>query len=82
MSKGLSVEHRGDLIVITHPGASFSASYRRETRFPGFTLHTETTEPGADLDSIRQFQAAAYGAALQKARELGWIVADGASALQ
>jgi hypothetical protein len=74
MRDGISVEHRGDLIIVTRHGTSFSASYRRETCFPGIMLDTETTEPRADLDAIREFIANAYGAAMQKARELGWTV--------
>jgi hypothetical protein len=70
---GISVENRGDLIVVIRPGTSFSASYRKETGFPGIMLDTESTEPGADLDAIREFIVNAYRAAMQKARELGWI---------
>lgn len=70
----LSIDVRDELIIVTRPGTSFLASYRRESHFPGLMLGTEIIDPGADLDAIRQFVADAFGAAMRQARELGWIV--------
>ncbi len=74
MQSGLSVEVRGDLIIVTLPGTAFSATYQRQIGQPSLVLSAATTDPQADRQTIYQFRADAFTAAINKARELGWIV--------
>jgi hypothetical protein len=73
MQNGLSVENRGDLIIVTQPGTEFSATYYKPDDQPDLMLSAATVDPQADRAAIYEFRADAFGAALRKARELGWI---------
>jgi hypothetical protein len=73
-SNNVSVEHRGDLIIVTQAGTQFTATYHKPPGQPDLMLSVATTDPHADLEEIYQFRADAFAAALLKARELGWIV--------
>jgi hypothetical protein len=74
MSDPLSVEVREELIVVTRPGTSFSATYGLERDNPNILLLAASADPKAKPGEIYQFRADAFGTALRKARELGWIV--------
>jgi hypothetical protein len=74
MLEPLSVEVEGDQIIVTQSWTSFTAIYGKRERLPGIVLLAETTDPDAERESVFQFRADAFEAALQKARELGWIV--------
>jgi hypothetical protein len=74
MQNGISVENRGDLIIVTHPGTYFSATYGKGDVHPEILLLAATTDPTSEPETIYQFRADALGAAMNKARELGWIV--------
>jgi hypothetical protein len=63
----LSVEVRGDEIIVTQPGSKFRAVYHKPEDRP--QLVAKGT-PQGNYD----FLAQAWQAANDKARELGWIV--------
>jgi hypothetical protein len=67
-----SIEIQGDHIVVTIPGTTFSAIYRRDAS--GMDRVGVT---GSDLSapiSVRDFITRADELADEKARQLGWIV--------
>jgi hypothetical protein len=67
----LKVEMRGSDIVVTMPGTSFNATYRR--RDPGIDrVNFGRSDLSAPI-SLREFIDGADHAATEKARELGWI---------
>jgi len=72
---GLSVEVRGDDIVVTLPGTSYVVTYYRATAFPQQLL-TKSHSGREDQDAPTQaeFHARAWKLANAKARKLGWIV--------
>jgi hypothetical protein len=74
MQKLLSVEVRGDLIIVTQAGTTFSATYGKATGEQSIVLLAATEGHEAERPATLQFRAYAYGAALRKARELGWVV--------
>jgi hypothetical protein len=74
MENGLSVEHRGHLIIVIRPGTEFSATYHKPEGLPNIYLACATIDPYAEPEAIYQFRADALSAATRKARELGWIV--------
>jgi hypothetical protein len=68
----LNIEIDGDHIVVTIPGTSFSAIYRR-----GVSEMDRVGVTGSDLTtpiSLRDFITRADEVANEHARELGWIV--------
>ncbi len=73
MEGDLSIEVRGDLIIVTRPGSEFSATYNKPDRDSILRLLAATADPNADREAIFHFRANAFGAAMNKARELGWI---------
>jgi hypothetical protein len=70
----LSVENREDVIIVTSPDTAFSATYHKPDKQPILRMLTCTLPPGAKREAIFQFRAVAFAAAMNKARELGWIV--------
>jgi hypothetical protein len=74
MSGELSVEVRGDHIVVSRPGTSFSVIYSKPDNEPVLRVLSATWEPGADRQTLFVFRATAFAVAMNKARELGWIV--------
>jgi hypothetical protein len=74
MQNGLSVENRGDVIVVTLPGTAFTATYHKPIDQPDLTLSAATLYPQADRETQVKFKAEAFAAAMNKARELGGIV--------
>jgi hypothetical protein len=69
---GLKVELVGDEIVVTKAPA-FMLAYRKVVDEPRLVL-TRSSPPPMSLASASDFRAAAFQAAVAKARELGWIV--------
>jgi len=74
MNKLLSVEVRGDLLIVTQSGTSFSATFGRAKGEPNIVLLAATEGADSEREVSLQFRAYAFGVALRKARELGWIV--------
>ena len=74
MQSDLSVEVRGDLIIVTQPGRTFSATYGKSKDEPNVILLAATEGRDAERQAIQKFKADAFIAATNKARELGWIV--------
>jgi hypothetical protein len=71
MNRALSVTSRGDLIIITHPGTEFSATYGAGNGKPGILLLSATTDQQAEPETIYQFRAdAVHSRHIEGAR--GW----------
>ena len=69
----LQVVVDGTSIIVT----IFSVTYQKQLGSPHLVLtHTSITasEPAPVTEAIHQFRARAFHAAVEKARELGWIV--------
>jgi len=69
---GLNIEVHDADIIITMPGTSFKATYRRQDK--GIDLNDVMRSDLSAPISLREFIARADEAANDKARELGWIV--------
>ena len=72
----LSVEVRGDEIVVTLSGTSYVVTYYRAAAFPQQLLtksHSGREDEGAPITQA-EFHSRAWKVARHKARELGWIV--------
>ena len=68
----LTVVVDGTSIIVTMLGTDFSVTYQKQFGTPHLVLtHTSIT---ASTEPIHQFRARAFQAAVEKARELGWIV--------
>jgi hypothetical protein len=63
----IKVELVGDEIVITTPGTDFVLGYKKN-------LTRSWVAPTVSSPTISEFRAKAFQAAVDKARELGWIV--------
>ena len=72
--KGLSVEHCGDLLVVTVPGTDFIGTFQKPDSGRIVKLLTVRSDLAADRQATFLFRADAYIAAMNKARDLGWIV--------
>jgi hypothetical protein len=68
----IDVDLDGDEIIVTSPGTEFKAAYRRGWDRPSLRLTRSWIDPASP--GFNEFRAAAFRAALSKARELGWIV--------
>ena len=72
MDEPLQVVVDGTSIIVTMLGMDFSVTYQKQFGSPHLVLtHTSIT---ASTEPIHQFRARAFHAAVEKARELGWIV--------
>ena len=71
--KGLFVEHCGDLLIVTVPGTDFIGTFHKPDGGRILKLLTVTADLAADRQAKFLFRADAYIAAMNKARELGWI---------
>ena len=69
----IEVELMGDEIVVTKPKTSFLLGYRKSIEEPRLVL-TRSRMPPMSLAAASEFGAVAFHAAIDKARELGWIV--------
>lgn len=70
----LRAEVEGERIVVTLPGTSFRASYYKNPDAPGLLQTDYMTDDSDATISRAEFEAMAWRAANEKARELGWIV--------
>jgi hypothetical protein len=66
----LCVEVDGTSIIVTMPGTDFSVTYQKEIDAP----HLVLTHMGSATSTNHEFRARAFHAAVEKARELSWIV--------
>ena len=74
MGEPLSVEVQGEAIVVSQPGTDFAVTYERRADGAALVLTKSWVEPSTTSPTISRFRARALHAALDKARELGWIV--------
>jgi hypothetical protein len=69
----LHVELLGDEIVVTRPRTDFMTAYRKRPDSPTLKL---TRSPHTTSPAVSEFRAAAFHAAVSKARELGSAAAS------
>ena len=74
MWEKLSVEVQGKRIVVTMPGTYFAVTYEKRPDTPNLVLTYSWVDPSTTSPATSQFRARAFHAAVDKARELGWIV--------
>jgi hypothetical protein len=72
-SAELHVEIEDDEIVVTKPGTRYLLAYRKLIDQPRLVLTRSWMGPTITAPGISEFRAKAFQAAVQKARELGWI---------
>jgi hypothetical protein len=70
----LRVSVEDDEIVVTKPGTTFLLAYRKSAEQPRIVLTRSWMKPIIASPAINEFRSQAYEAAVNKARELGWIV--------
>ena len=70
----LSVEVDGADITVTMPGTKFSVTYQKREDSPTIVLTHTWLAPSITTPAVSDFRARAFQAAVNKARELGWIV--------
>jgi hypothetical protein len=63
-----------DTIIVTKPGTEFLVAYQMRPNEPSLIMTHTWLAPTIMSREITDFRAKAFGAALAKARELGWIV--------
>ena len=69
----LSVELKGQSIVITMPGTDCAVTYQKDPDAPHLIMTQSWLPASVTSPSAAAFRAQAFRAALRKARELGWI---------
>ena len=69
----VKVDVRGGAIVVTLPGTQFYASYRKKDIAPWLVATNLRDDPNAPISRFA-FKARAWTVAIEKARNLGWIV--------
>jgi hypothetical protein len=70
----MRVEVEDDEIVVTKPGTPYMLAYAKPRRNPLLFVKRSWVAADAASPAISQFRAQAFQAALEKARDLGWIV--------
>jgi hypothetical protein len=70
----LHVKFDGREIIITRPGTDMMTAYRKASDRPDLILTRSWEKPTVTSPEISEFRANAFRAAVNKARELGWIV--------
>jgi hypothetical protein len=70
--RGIQVDVEDDEIIVTKPGTSFLPAYRMSVDEPRLVL-TRSRMKGT-IVSPAEFRDQAFGAAVNKARELRWII--------
>ena len=70
----IQVELEGDEIVVTQRGTRYLLAYRKSVDRPQLVMTRSWMGPTATAPGINEFRAQAFQAAVNKARELGWIV--------
>lgn len=74
MWEPLSVEVRGKSITVMMPGTDFAVTYKKRLDAPNLILTQTWVGHATTSPAVSQFRARAFQAAVDKARELGWIV--------
>ena len=69
----LQVDVEDDEIVVTKPGTRYLLAYRRSNDQPRLVMTRSWMGPTTTAPGINEFRAQAFQAAVNKARELGWI---------
>ena len=69
----LSVEVKGQSIVITMPGTDCAVTYQKDPDAPHLIMTHSWLPASVTNASAAAFRAEAFRAALHKARELGWV---------
>jgi hypothetical protein len=69
----LHVDVEEDEIVVTKPGTRFLLAYRKSVDRPQLVMTRSGMGP-ATAPGMNELRAQAWQAAVDKARELGWIV--------
>jgi hypothetical protein len=74
MAAQLSIAAHGDKISVTLPGTDFTIAYRKSADLPHLELVNSwlALEPFTSRE-VTKFRLQALGAAIEKARELGWL---------
>ena len=69
----LNVVVDGTSITVTMPGTDFAVTYQKRFANPHLVLTRSWVAGSVDSPAISEFRARAFHAAVDKARELGWI---------
>ena len=69
----LKVVVDGTSITVTMPGTDFAVTYQKRFANPHLVLTRSWIAGSVNSPAISQFRARAFHAAVDKARELGWI---------
>ena len=69
-----SVNVHGDSIIVTIPGTDFSVTYERRPGCEHVVFAKTWVSPPTMTPSLAEVRSIAFGLALAKSRELGWIV--------
>jgi len=69
----LNVVVDGASITVTMPGTHFAVTYQKRFANPHLVLTRSWIAGSVDSPAISEFRARAFHAAVDKARELGWI---------
>jgi hypothetical protein len=68
-----SVEVQDTSIIVTMPGTDFSVTYQKRFGNPHLVLTRSRFVESVTSPVVSEFRARAFQAAVDKARELGWI---------
>jgi hypothetical protein len=74
VSVQLRAELEGEHIIVTLPGTSFRATYYKDPDAPGLKQSPAISDDKSAAITHKEFEALAWKAANEKARELGWMV--------
>ena len=70
----LHIKFDGHEIIVTRPGTNMMTAYCKAPDRPNLILTRSWKKPTVMSPDIIEFRAHAFQAAVNKARELGWIV--------
>lgn len=71
---GLQVEIVGAQITVTRPATNDTITYRKSADAPHLELAHSWIALGVTTPDVSEFRTQAFQVAVDKARELGWIV--------
>jgi hypothetical protein len=74
LSGDVHVAVEAGAITVTKPGTNYSVTYSKPENSPHLVLTKSWLEPRVTTPAVSEFRARAFQAAVDKARELGWIV--------
>jgi hypothetical protein len=74
LSGDVHVAVEAGAITVTKPGTSYSVTYTKPEDSPHLVMTKSWLEPSLTTPAVSEFRARAFQAAVDKARELGWIV--------